>query len=74
MYDNNHDNNGTYLTIQDVNKDDVQYKHILQNLVNLDFIVNVWVFFRFKIACECVEIKSLIEQHCFNSPRVFVMQ
>ena len=30
MYDNNHDNNGTYLTIQDVHEDDVQYKRILQ--------------------------------------------
>ena len=50
MYDNNHDNNGTYLTIQDVHEDDVQYKHILQFLVNLVFIVDVWVFCRFKIA------------------------
>ena len=58
MYDNNHDNNGTYLTIQDVHEDDVQCKHILQFLVNLAFIVDIWVFCRFKMACECVENKK----------------
>ena len=37
MYDNNHDNNGTYLTIQDVHEDDVQYKSILEFFSQFSF-------------------------------------